>query len=146
MVYKQMIRVTDTITLDEREISEEFVRSSGPGGQNVNKVSTAVQLRFSVAGSPSLTEEVRVRLIKLAGKRVTSEGILVIDAQRFRTQLRNRQDAIQRLVDLIKKAAERPRLRRRTKPPTGIKERRLEAKRMRSQIKKQRRNVFSSHM
>jgi ribosome-associated protein len=141
-----MIRVTDTITLDEREISEEFVRSSGPGGQNVNKVSTAVQLRFSVAGSPSLTEEVRVRLIKLAGKRVTSEGILVIDAQRFRTQLRNRQDAIQRLVDLIKKAAERPRLRRRTKPPTGIKERRLEAKRMRSQIKKQRRNVFSSHM
>ena len=139
-----MIRVTDTITLDEREISEEFVRSSGPGGQNVNKVSTAVQLRFSVAGSPSLTEKVRMRLMKLAGKRVTSEGILVIDAQRFRTQLRNRQDAIQRLVDLIKKAAERPRLRRRTKPPAGVKERRLEAKRMRSQIKKQRRNVFSS--
>src|SRR4030043_272561 len=124
-----MIRITDTITLDEREISEEFVRSSGPGGQNVNKVSTAVQLRFSVAGSPSLPEEVRVRLMKLAGKRVTSEGILVIDAQRFRTQLRNRQDAIQRLVDLIKKAAKRPRLRRRTKPPAGAKERRLETKR-----------------
>ncbi|HJX30765.1 MAG TPA: alternative ribosome rescue aminoacyl-tRNA hydrolase ArfB [Thermodesulfobacteriota bacterium] len=140
-----MIRVTDTITLDEREISEEFVRSSGPGGQNVNKVSTAVQLRFSVAGSPSLPEEVRVRLMKLAGKRVTSEGILVIDAQRFRTQLRNRQDAIQRLVDLIKKAAKRPRLRRRTKPPAGAKERRLETKRMRSRIKKQRRNDFSSH-
>ena len=139
-----MIRVTDTITLDEREISEEFVRSSGPGGQNVNKVSTAVQLRFSVAGSPSLPEEVRVRLMKLAGKRVTSEGILVIEAQRFRTQLRNRQDAIQRLVDLIRKAAEKPRLRRRTKPSAGSKERRLEAKRMRSRIKKQRRNVFSS--
>ena len=139
-----MIRVTDTITLDEREISEEFVRSSGPGGQNVNKVSTAVQLRFSVAGSPSLPEEVRVRLMKLAGKRITSEGILVIDAQRFRTQLRNRQDAIQRLVDLIRKAAERPRLRRRTKLPAGVKERRLETKRMRSRIKKQRRNDFSS--
>ena len=141
-----MIRVTDTITIDEREISEEFVRSSGPGGQNVNKVSTAVQLRFSVADSPSLPEEVRVRLMKLAGKRLTSEGILVIDAQRFRTQLRNRQDAIQRLVDLIRKAAEKPRLRRRTKPPAGAKERRLEAKRVRSRIKKQRRNVFSSHM
>ena len=139
-----MIRVTDTITLDEREISEEFVRSSGPGGQNVNKVSTAVHLRFSVAGSPSLPEEVRVRLMKLAGKRVTSEGVLVIDAQRFRTQLRNRQDAMQRLVDLIRKAAEKPRLRRRTKTPAGVKERRLEAKRMHSQIKKQRRNVFSS--
>ena len=139
-----MIRVTDTITLDEREVSEEFVRSSGPGGQNVNKVSTAVQLRFSVAGSPSLPEEVRVRLMKLAGKRVTSEGILVIDAQRFRTQLRNRQDAIQRLVDLIRKAAEKPRLRCRTKPPAGARERRLEAKQRRSQIKKQRRNVFSS--
>jgi len=139
-----MIRITDTITLDEREVSEEFVRSSGPGGQNVNKVSTAVQLRFSVAGSPSLPEEVRVRLMKLAGKRVTSEGILVIDAQSFRTQLRNRQDAIQRLVDLIRKAAEKPRVRRRTKPPAGARERRLEAKQMRSQIKKQRRNVFSS--
>jgi ribosome-associated protein len=141
-----MIRVTDTINLDEREISEEFVRSSGPGGQNVNKVSTAVELRFSVAGSPSLPEEVRVRLIKLAGKRVTSEGILVIDAQRYRTQLRNRQDAIQRLVDLIRKAAEKPRLRRRTKPPAGARELRLETKQKRSQIKKQRRNVFLSHM
>jgi len=141
-----MIHVTDTITINEKEISEEFVRSSGPGGQNVNKVSTAVHLRFSVADSPSLPEEVRVRLMKLAGKRVTSEGILVIDARRFRTQLRNRQDAIQRLVDLIRKAAEKPRLRRRTKTPAGVKKRRLEAKRMRSQIKKQRRNVFSSHL
>jgi ribosome-associated protein len=141
-----MIRVTDTITLDEKEISEAFVRSSGPGGQNVNKVSTAVQLRFSVVGSPSLPEEMRTRLMKLAGKRVTSEGILVIDARRFRAQLRNRQDAIQRLVDLIRKAAEKPRLWRRTKPPAGVKERRLEAKRMRSRIKKQRQNVFSSHM
>ncbi|WAC07539.1 MAG: alternative ribosome rescue aminoacyl-tRNA hydrolase ArfB [Thermodesulfobacteriota bacterium] len=139
-----MIRVTDTINLDEKEISEEFVRSSGPGGQNVNKVSTAVQLRFSVAGSDSLPEEVRVRLMKLAGKRVTSEGILVIDAQRFRTQLRNRQDAIQRLVDLIRKAAEKPRVRRKTKPPVGAKERRLETKRMHSRIKQQRRHVFSS--
>src|SRR5512136_1901986 len=123
-----MINITPEIALDESEIQLEFVRSSGPGGQNVNKVSTAVQLRFSVAGSPSLPEEVRLRLIKLAGKRVTSEGILVIDAQRFRTQLRNRQDAIQRLVDLIRKASEKPRIRRRTKPPAGARERRLEAK------------------
>ena len=139
-----MINITDTIAIDEKEISEEFVRSSGPGGQNVNKVSTAVQLRFSVGNSSSLPEEVRTRLMKLAGKRITSEGILVIDAQRFRTQLRNRQDAMQRLVDLIRKAAEKPRLRRRTKPPAGVKERRLESKRIRSKIKKQRRIDFSS--
>lgn len=139
-----MIPVTDTIALDEREILEEFVRSSGPGGQNVNKVSTAVQLRFSVARSPSLPEDVRVRLMKLAGKRITAEGILVIDARRFRTQVRNRQDAVQRLVELIRKAAERPKFRRRTKPSAGAKERRLEAKRIRSRIKRQRGDVFSS--
>ena len=140
-----MIPVTDNIGLDEREIVEEFVRSSGPGGQNVNKVSTAVQLRFNVAASPSLPEDVRMRLMKLAGKRVTVEGILVIDARRYRTQVRNRQDAAERLVEMIKKAAERPQVRRRTRPSARAKERRLEAKRMRSRIKKQRGDVFSSH-
>lgn len=139
-----MIRVTDTISIDEKEISEEFIRSSGPGGQNVNKVATAVQLRFNAAGSPSLPEEVRQRLIKLAGRRLTAEGILIIEASRFRTQAQNRQDAIERLVDLIRKATERPRLRRRTKPSAAVRERRLETKRIHSRIKQQRRTVFSS--
>jgi ribosome-associated protein len=110
----------------------------------VNKVSTAVQLRFSVATSPSLPEDVRMRLMKLAGKRVTAEGIMVIDARRYRTQVRNRQDAVERLVEMIRKAAERPQVRRRTKPSARAKERRLEAKRMRSRIKRQRGSTSSS--
>ncbi len=131
-----MIPVTDNIALDEKEIREEFIRSSGPGGQNVNKVSTAVQLRFDVGHSPSLPEDVRRRLLSLAGKKITADGILIIDARRFRTQAANRQDALDRLVAVVRKAAEAPRVRRRTKPTRASKERRLESKRRRSETKR----------
>ncbi len=130
-----MIRVTRTICIDEGEIEERFIRSSGPGGQNVNKVSTAVRLRFDVRNSRSLTEEVRERLIRIAGKRVTGEGALVIEARRFRTQERNRQDARDRLVQLVGRAAEPGKLRRKTRPTAGSKERRLEVKHRRSEVK-----------
>ncbi len=124
-----MIHITRTITIDESEIQEYFVRASGPGGQNVNKVATTVQLRFDVANSRSLPEEVRKRLISLAGNRVTEDGILIIDARRFRTQGRNREDATDRLVELIRNAAQRPKIRRRTRPTLASKIRRLESKR-----------------
>src|SRR3954447_10310944 len=109
-----MIRVTDDIALDEREIDETFVRASGPGGQNVNKLSTAVQLRFDVRRSPSLPDPVRLRLERLAGSRLTSDGVLVIVAQRHRTQERNRKDALERLIELIREAAIPPTPRRPT--------------------------------
>ncbi len=124
-----MIHITHTITIDESEIQEYFVRASGPGGQNVNKVATTVQLRFDVANSRSLPEEVRKRLISLAGNRVTEDGILIIDARRFRTQGRNREDATDRLVELIRNAAQRPKIRRKTRPTLASKIRRLESKR-----------------
>ena len=124
-----MIRITRTITIDESEIQEYFVRASGPGGQNVNKVATTVQLRFDVSNSRSLPEEVRTRLISLAGNRITEDGILIIDARRFRTQSRNREDAIARLVELIRNAAQRPKIRRKTRPTLTSKIRRLESKR-----------------
>jgi len=136
-----MIHITRNIVLDESEVREEFVRASGPGGQNVNKVATAVQLRFDAANSPALTDEIRARLARLAGRRMTDDGVVIITAQRFRTQNRNRQDAMHRLVELIREAAEPPRRRRKTKPPPASKERRLEDKRRRSQTKQLRRSV-----
>jgi ribosome-associated protein len=134
-----MIRVTSHISIDEREIEESFVRASGPGGQNVNKLATAVQLRFNVRSSPSLPAEVRERLERLAGARLTRDGVLVIAAQSHRTQGRNRQDALDRLIDLIRRAAIAPRLRRPTKPPKASRERRVEAKKHRAGLKRLRR-------
>jgi ribosome-associated protein len=139
-----VIRITQTIILDEGEIRERFLRSSGPGGQNINKLATAVQLRFDVRNSRSLPEEVRDRLVRLAGKRMTRDGELIIEARRFRTQERNRQDARSRLVELLRKAAEPVRPRKKTKPSRESKERRLEGKRRRSRIKKVRRSVSIS--
>jgi len=131
-----MIPVTAKIALDEREIDEQFVRASGPGGQNVNKLSTAVQLRFDVRHSPSLPPEVRARLERLAGARLTREGVLVIIAQRHRTQGRNRADALERLLDLIRQAAVAPIERRPTRPTKASRERRIEGKKRRSGIKR----------
>jgi len=131
-----VIRVTAAIAVDEREIEESFVRASGPGGQNVNKLSTAVQLRFDVRHSPSLPREVAARLERLAGSRLTREGVLVITAQRHRTQARNRHDALDRLVELIRRAAAAPRPRRPTKPTAGSRERRIESKKRRGGTKR----------
>jgi ribosome-associated protein len=134
-----MIRVTAHIDIDEREIDEQFVRASGPGGQNVNKLSTAVQLRFDVRHSPSLSSDVRARLERLAGSRLTRDGVLVIIAQRHRTQGRNRQDALDRLLDFIRRAAVAPIKRRPTKPTRASRERRIEGKKRRAGIKHLRR-------
>ncbi|MGB6537312.1 MAG: alternative ribosome rescue aminoacyl-tRNA hydrolase ArfB [Xanthobacteraceae bacterium] len=134
-----MIRVTGKIAIDEREVTESFVRSSGPGGQNVNKLATAVQLRFDVRRSPSLPPDVRARLERLAGARLTREGVLVIAAQRYRTQGRNRADAIERLVALIRRAAVPPVPRRPTKPTVASRERRIEGKKRRGSVKDLRR-------
>ena len=136
-----MIHITPAISIDEREIELDFVRSSGPGGQKVNKVATAVQLRFDVRHSPSLPDDVRQRLTRLAGKRLTDDGVLIIEARRFRTQEQNRQDAINRLVELIRRAARKPRSRRKTQPTAASKQRRLESKRRRSDTKRWRRPV-----
>jgi ribosome-associated protein len=130
-----MIRVNAQISIDEREIEESFVRASGPGGQNVNKLATAVQLRFDVRSSPSLSAETRARLERLAGTRLTRDGVLVIIAQRPRTQARNRADARERLIDLIRRAAAVPIKRRATRPTKASRERRIEGKKRRAGIK-----------
>jgi len=131
-----MIRVNARIELDEREIQEDFVRASGPGGQNVNKVSTAVQLRFDVARSSSLPDPVRARLIVLAGSRLTQDGVLILSAERYRSQRRNRDDALERLIELIREACEVDKPRRPTRPTLASKKRRLESKQRRGETKK----------
>ena len=136
-----MIHVTRTIVINENEIQEDFIRVSGPGGQNVNKVATGVQLRFDVTNSPSLPNEVRKSLFELTRRRTTKEGVLIINARRFRTQGANRQDAMERLMELIRKAAQKPRIRRKTRPTLGSKMRRLEAKRRRAQTKRLRSQI-----
>jgi ribosome-associated protein len=130
-----MVRLTETIRLDENEIVERFVRSPGPGGQNVNKASTAVQLRFDVRNARSLDDEVRKRLVRLAGKRMTGEGVLIIEANRFRARERNRRDARDRLIELIRGASRPVRVRRKTKPTRESQEKRLASKRRRSRMK-----------
>jgi ribosome-associated protein len=135
-----MIEITPTLQLDENELRMDFIHASGPGGQNVNKVATAVQLRFTVTASPSLPDDVRQRLMALARNRITENGELIIEAKRFRTQAANRQDAVGRLVELLRKAAEKPRVRHKTRPTLASKEKRLEIKRRRSGTKGLRRS------
>ena len=133
-----MIEITPTLSLEDNEIRLEYIRASGPGGQNVNKVATAVQLHFDIRNSPSLAEDVKVRLTRLGGRRVTAEGILVIEAKRYRTQEQNRSDAILRLTTLIQGALEKPKSRRATRPSLASQTRRIESKKKRGDIKKNR--------
>ncbi|MBI2399850.1 MAG: aminoacyl-tRNA hydrolase [Deltaproteobacteria bacterium] len=133
-----MIKITGNIWIDEGEVREEFIRASGPGGQHVNKASTAVQLRFNVDASPGLSSEVKARLKALAGQRLTGEGDIIITSRESRSREQNRQEALDKLVELIEKAAQRPRARRKTKPTKGSKERRLKEKAVRGAVKKMR--------
>ena len=135
-----MIQITPSIQIDERELQLEYVRASGPGGQNVNKVATAVQLRFDITNSSSLASDIKGRLIQLAGNRVNADGILMIEAKRFRTQEANREDAIQRFVELVRRSIVPPKPRRKTKPTSASKEKRLKEKKQRGEIKKERQN------
>jgi ribosome-associated protein len=136
-----MLRITHTIEIDEKELEEQFVRASGPGGQNVNKVSTAVRLRFNALASPSLPAEVKARLVSRGGKQLTAGGDIVILAQRYRAQAQNRTDARERLAALIHAAAHRPKPRRKTKPSAAAKRRRVEIKRRQGEIKRARRGT-----
>ena len=136
-----MLPITDTIAIDESELEERFVRSSGPGGQNVNKVASAVELRFDASKSTVLDHEVRERLKRIAGSRMTAEGVILIDARRFRTQAKNREDARERLAELIRSALARPKRRRKTRPSTASRERRIESKRRRADTKRGRGRV-----
>lgn len=131
-----MIRINNSITIKESELTFSFIRSSGPGGQNVNKVATAVQLRFDISSPVSLTEEIRTRLISLAGRKVNKDGVLIIEAKRFRTQEKNRQDAIERLIDLIDRASKKPKRRIKTNPTAGSNLRRIETKKKLSEKKR----------
>lgn len=136
-----VIEIGPNLFLQDDELKFSFIRASGPGGQNVNKVATAVQLRFDVLHSPNLPDDLRIRLIRLAGSRMTNEGVLVIEARRFRTQERNREDAIERLRALIKRAGEKPKPRRKTRPTLASKKRRLNEKKQRGQTKRLRGRV-----
>ena len=133
-----MLHIIGDIEIDESEIQFEFTHASGPGGQNINKVATAVRLRFDVVNSPSLPDEIRERLIRLAGRRMTDKGVLIIEARRFRTRERNRQDAMGRILELIRKATEKPKPRRKTRPTIASKMRRLQTKRRHSRTKRMR--------
>jgi ribosome-associated protein len=134
-----MIEINRQISIDENELRFDFIRASGPGGQNVNKVSSAVQLRFDVTNSPSLPEEVRQRLAQIAANRINKDGVLILEASQFRTQEQNRQEAIDRLMELLRRAAHKPKPRKKTRPTAASVERRLQKKRRRSQTKRLRR-------
>ncbi len=136
-----MIRISSNIVINENEIKERFIRASGPGGQNVNKVSSAVQLRFDVTASSTVPEEVKARLMRLAGSRMTEGGVLVIDARRHRTQERNRKDALERLIALLRRASKRPKPRKKTRPTLASRKRRLDSKHRRGEVKRTRRPV-----
>jgi ribosome-associated protein len=131
-----MIEISPSLSIDERELEFDYIRSSGPGGQNVNKVSTAVQLRFDVANSSSLPEPVRERLMKLSGSRLTDDGVLIIEARQFRTQEQNREDAVKRLVELVEKAAAKPKVRKKTRPSVTASAARVDEKKRRGQLKR----------
>ena len=139
-----MIEVSPTLTIDDAELEERFVRASGPGGQNVNKVATAVELRFDAAKSPKISDEVRERLRAIAGTRMTADGVLVIDARRHRTQAQNREDARQRLAELLRQAIVKPKRRRKTRPPKGAVEKRVQSKKRRAETKRGRGRVLDA--